>query len=106
MDRMLSYGFGYQLDEFLTYLLRTDVSNQKPLMCRLIQVGNFNTFIRESVSLKGNLSAAPNGASMRPNSPYQRSLVRSRFRGVDVIVYSVPEGKSFIRNLPDSDTWT
>ncbi|PNY27841.1 Uncharacterized protein TCAP_02242 [Tolypocladium capitatum] len=34
---------------------------------------------------------APNGASMRPNSPYQQSLVSWRFRGSAVIVYSVPE---------------
>ncbi|KAG9252686.1 uncharacterized protein F5Z01DRAFT_222684 [Emericellopsis atlantica] len=40
---------------------------------------------------------APNGASMRPNSPYQQSLVSWRFRGDDVIVYGVPEGTA----LPD-----
>ncbi|RSM03313.1 hypothetical protein CEP52_007461 [Fusarium oligoseptatum] len=40
---------------------------------------------------------APNGASMRPNSPYQQSLVSWRFRGNDTIVYSVPEGTT----LPD-----
>ncbi|RNJ56495.1 hypothetical protein D7B24_007215 [Verticillium nonalfalfae] len=34
---------------------------------------------------------APNGASMRPNSPYQQSLVSWRFRGNDTIVYSVAE---------------
>lgn len=36
--------------------------------------------------------AAPNGASMRPNSPYQQSLVSWRFRGGDMLVYAVPEG--------------
>ncbi|QLI68643.1 uncharacterized protein G6M90_00g053790 [Metarhizium brunneum] len=36
--------------------------------------------------------AAPNGASMRPHSPYQQSLVSWRFRGSDMIVYSVPKG--------------
>lgn len=36
--------------------------------------------------------AAPNGASMRPNSPYQQSLVSWRFRGSDMLVYAVPEG--------------
>ncbi|KAK9438136.1 uncharacterized protein VB005_09143 [Metarhizium brunneum] len=41
--------------------------------------------------------AAPNGASMRPNSPYQQSLVSWRFRGSDMIVYSVPKGT----RLPD-----
>ncbi|KAI2611995.1 hypothetical protein GGR54DRAFT_338782 [Hypoxylon sp. NC1633] len=40
---------------------------------------------------------APNGASMRPNSPYQQSLVSWRFRGIDTLVYSVPEGTT----LPD-----
>ncbi|KAG6128453.1 hypothetical protein E4U12_005226 [Claviceps purpurea] len=40
---------------------------------------------------------APNGASMGPNSVYQQSLVSWRFRGSDVIVYSVPKGTS----LPD-----
>ncbi|EEY22221.1 conserved hypothetical protein [Verticillium alfalfae VaMs.102] len=34
---------------------------------------------------------APNGASMRPNSPYQQSLVSWRFHGSDTIVYSVAE---------------
>ncbi|KFG79617.1 hypothetical protein MANI_029713 [Metarhizium anisopliae] len=41
--------------------------------------------------------AAPNGASMRPNSPYQQSLVSWRFRGSDMVVYSVPKGT----RLPD-----
>ncbi|KAI8721662.1 hypothetical protein NCS52_00308300 [Fusarium sp. LHS14.1] len=40
---------------------------------------------------------APNGASLRPNSQYQQSLVSWRFRGNDTIVYSVPEGTT----LPD-----
>jgi hypothetical protein len=35
---------------------------------------------------------APNGASLRPNSPYQQSLVSWRFHGDDVIVYAIPEG--------------
>ncbi|UNI13307.1 hypothetical protein JDV02_000064 [Purpureocillium takamizusanense] len=39
----------------------------------------------------------PNGASMRPNSPYQQSLVSWRFRGDNTIVYAVPEGT----RLPD-----
>ena len=47
--------------------------------------------------LRANLILAPNGASMRPNSPYQQSLVSWRFRGDDVIVYAVPEGTA----LPD-----
>jgi hypothetical protein len=37
-------------------------------------------------------STGPNGASMRPNSEFQRRLV-SRFKGKDVIVYSVPPGQ-------------
>ncbi|KAK8931643.1 hypothetical protein VCV18_000168 [Metarhizium anisopliae] len=44
-----------------------------------------------------NFAVAPNGASMRPNSPYQQSLVSWRFRGSDMIVYSVPKGT----RLPD-----
>ncbi|KAF5120365.1 hypothetical protein E5D57_013719 [Metarhizium anisopliae] len=44
-----------------------------------------------------NFAVAPNGASMRPNSPYQQSLVSWRFRGSDMIVYSVPKGTG----LPD-----
>ncbi|KAG7288366.1 hypothetical protein NEMBOFW57_007897 [Staphylotrichum longicolle] len=35
--------------------------------------------------------SAPNGASMRPNSKYQQSLVRWGFYGDDVIVYAVAE---------------
>ncbi|KND87316.1 hypothetical protein TOPH_08075 [Tolypocladium ophioglossoides CBS 100239] len=34
---------------------------------------------------------APNGASMRPNSPYQQSLVSWRFRGYETIVFLVPK---------------
>ncbi|KAH6640660.1 hypothetical protein F5144DRAFT_561222 [Chaetomium tenue] len=40
---------------------------------------------------------APNGASMRPNSRYQQYLVSWRFRGDDVVVYSIPKDT----NLPD-----
>ncbi|KAG7115895.1 hypothetical protein HYQ46_007330 [Verticillium longisporum] len=42
---------------------------------------------------------APNGASMRPNSPYQQSLVSWRFRGNDTIVYSVAEGTTLPKDL-------
>ncbi|EEU34662.1 uncharacterized protein NECHADRAFT_34809 [Fusarium vanettenii 77-13-4] len=42
---------------------------------------------------------APNGASLRPNSQYQQSLVSWRFRGNDTIVYSVPEGTTLPDNL-------
>ncbi|KAG9254762.1 uncharacterized protein F5Z01DRAFT_681295 [Emericellopsis atlantica] len=42
---------------------------------------------------------APNGASMRPNSPYQQSLVSWRFRGDDVVVYAVPEGTALPTDL-------
>lgn len=34
---------------------------------------------------------------MRPNSPYQQSLVSRRFRGDDVVIYAVPKGTA----LPD-----
>lgn len=30
---------------------------------------------------------------MRPNSPYQQSLVSTRFRGTELIVYAVAKGK-------------
>jgi hypothetical protein len=40
-----------------------------------------------------NLEAAPNGASMRPNSLFQRGLVSS-LKGKNVVVYSVAAGKS------------
>lgn len=60
---------------------------------------NESTYIGRlvSVSLLSNhtdypLPSAPNGASMRPNSPYQQSLVSGRFRGNNVIVYSIPKG--------------
>ncbi|KAK1766563.1 hypothetical protein QBC33DRAFT_104855 [Phialemonium atrogriseum] len=45
----------------------------------------------EPKALDPSTYAAPNGASMRPNSPYQQSLVNWRFRGDDMVVYSVPE---------------
>ncbi|KAI0416977.1 hypothetical protein F5X98DRAFT_375358 [Xylaria grammica] len=40
---------------------------------------------------------APNGASMRPNSPYQQLLVSSSFRGPEVIIYAIAQGTQ----LPD-----
>jgi hypothetical protein len=40
-----------------------------------------------------NLEAAPNGASMRPNSLFQRGLVSS-LKGKNFVVYSVAAGKS------------
>lgn len=46
---------------------------------------------------RADLILAPNGASMRPNSPYQQSLVSWRFQGDDMVVYAVPEGTA----LPD-----
>ncbi|KAG6122916.1 hypothetical protein E4U13_000873 [Claviceps humidiphila] len=51
----------------------------------------------EAKALNPSTYVAPNGASMGPNSVYQQSLVSWRFRGSDVIVYSVPKGTS----LPD-----
>ncbi|KAF9876295.1 hypothetical protein CkaCkLH20_06238 [Colletotrichum karsti] len=42
---------------------------------------------------------APNGASMRPNSPYQQFLVSRRYRGLDTIVYSVPAGTKLPEDL-------
>ncbi|KAM4067046.1 hypothetical protein HRG_001052 [Hirsutella rhossiliensis] len=42
---------------------------------------------------------APNGASMRPNSPYQQHLVSNLFRGDGVIVYSVPAGTQLPQDL-------
>ncbi|OAQ58269.1 hypothetical protein VFPPC_12236 [Pochonia chlamydosporia 170] len=38
----------------------------------------------------------PNGASMRPNSPYQQQLVARLFKGKNVIIYAVPPGKLFL----------
>ncbi|KAH8709597.1 hypothetical protein HC256_009511 [Beauveria bassiana] len=34
---------------------------------------------------------APNGASLRPNSPYQQLLVKKLFKGDDVRIYSIPK---------------
>lgn len=56
-----------------------------------------------------NRALAPNGASMRPNSPYQQSLVSRRFRGHDMIVYSVAKGRlssTFPRVPSSSYRWT
>ncbi|KAM0664869.1 hypothetical protein ACQRIT_000503 [Beauveria bassiana] len=41
---------------------------------------------------------APNGASLRPNSPYQQLLVKKLFKGDDVRIYSIPKGMP----LPES----
>lgn len=41
--------------------------------------------------IKANL--APNGASLRPISPYQQHLVSRLCKGLSVVVYSVPAGK-------------
>ncbi|KAI0972089.1 hypothetical protein F4678DRAFT_68024 [Xylaria arbuscula] len=43
----------------------------------------------EPKALNPQTYVAPNGASLRPNSPYQQSLVSSRFRGSDVIIYGI-----------------
>ncbi|KAI0530188.1 hypothetical protein GGR58DRAFT_524912 [Xylaria digitata] len=51
----------------------------------------------EPKALNPHTYIAPNGASMRPNSPYQQSLVSSRFRGPKVIVYAIARGTQ----LPD-----
>ncbi|KAI1351129.1 hypothetical protein F5Y01DRAFT_134339 [Xylaria sp. FL0043] len=51
----------------------------------------------EPKALNPQTYVAPNGASLRPNSPYQQALVSSRFRGPDVIVYGIAKGTQ----LPD-----
>ncbi|POR34327.1 Uncharacterized protein TPAR_05471, partial [Tolypocladium paradoxum] len=43
-------------------------------------------------SLDPSTYRAPNGASMRPNSPYQQHLASELFHGSDVLVYAVPKG--------------
>ncbi|OAA35513.1 hypothetical protein NOR_07898 [Metarhizium rileyi] len=40
---------------------------------------------------------APNGASLRPNTPYQQLLVKNLFKGHNVQVYAIPRGT----RLPD-----
>lgn len=102
MDLILGYGSGHQLDALSTELLRTDMLNQKPWIRRLIQVGDYykEREKRESGCVDYIFSIAPNGSALRPNSPYQQALVRSRFRGGNVVIYCVPEGKSFVTNLP------
>ncbi|CAI6083446.1 unnamed protein product [Clonostachys chloroleuca] len=42
---------------------------------------------------------APNGVSLRPNSPYQQSLVSWRFRGQDIRIYAVPQGTEIPNDL-------
>ncbi|KAI0467839.1 hypothetical protein F4859DRAFT_517707 [Xylaria cf. heliscus] len=46
----------------------------------------------EPKALNPQVYVGPNGASMRPNSPYQQLLVSSRFRGPDVVVYAIAKG--------------
>ncbi|VUC22351.1 unnamed protein product [Clonostachys rosea] len=41
----------------------------------------------------------PNGVSMRPNSPYQQSLVSWRFTGRDLRVFAVPQGTELPKDL-------
>jgi hypothetical protein len=48
-----------------------------------------------------NYSVAPNGASMRPNSPYQHYLMNV-FEGNNVLVYAVQEGRATARVFPGS----
>lgn len=49
---------------------------------------------------------APNGASLRPNSPYQQSLVSTRFRGPEVVVYGIAKGSIRTPMPPDGDNIT
>ncbi|KAI1078583.1 hypothetical protein F5B20DRAFT_547651 [Whalleya microplaca] len=42
---------------------------------------------------------APNGASMRPNSPYQQALVSWRFKSQNMVVFGVPEGTELPEDL-------
>ncbi|KAI1275389.1 hypothetical protein F5Y07DRAFT_175237 [Xylaria sp. FL0933] len=79
------------------------VNNGRHIKLRVQQPGRhvFDIVTRngrvEPKALDPETYMAPNGASMRPNSPYQQSLVLSRFRGPDVIVYAIAKGTQ----LPD-----
>lgn len=64
----------------------------------------------EPKALNPKTYVGPNGATMRANTPYQQSLLTTRLRGQDVLVYAVPKGVV----LPDdlilvqegSDRWS
>lgn len=47
--------------------------------------------------LRLTLNVAPNGASMRPNSQFQRKMIAG-FPGRQVVVYSIPAGKFIARD--------
>ncbi|MCJ1463596.1 hypothetical protein MMC07_002204 [Pseudocyphellaria aurata] len=49
-------------------------------------------------ALDPNTYAAPNGASMRPNTPKQNNLVKT-LKGADVIVYAIPKGTQLPNGL-------
>ncbi|KAK5936497.1 hypothetical protein PMZ80_011264 [Knufia obscura] len=42
--------------------------------------------------------AAPNGASLRPNTPTQQKLVKD-FKGASIVVYAIPEGTKLPSDL-------
>ena len=48
---------------------------------------------KSCLGFTSNYPVAPNGASMRPNSPYQHYLMNG-FEGNDVLVYAVQEGRA------------
>lgn len=54
-----------------------------------------NVVCNQVCELKLTLNVAPNGASMRPNTAYQRNMIE-RFRAPEAVVYSIPAGLSII----------
>ena len=60
-----------------------------------LQPRRFDVFLEnghvEPKALSPKTYKAPNGMSMRPNSPYQQDLA-GRFQGPDALVYAVPRG--------------
>ncbi|TQV95269.1 hypothetical protein IF1G_06256 [Cordyceps javanica] len=63
---------------------------------------SFDVYVRNGLvqakALAPDTYRAPNGASLRPNSPYQQLLVKKLFKGDDVMIYTIPKGTV----LPDS----
>ncbi|TGJ81760.1 hypothetical protein E0Z10_g7002 [Xylaria hypoxylon] len=60
----------------------------------------------EPKALNQSTYVGPNGILMRPNSPYQQSLVSTRFRGANFIVYAVPKGTDLPEDLLLVHEWS
>ncbi|MCJ1257297.1 hypothetical protein MMC24_005122 [Lignoscripta atroalba] len=75
----------------------------------LTETGTVKPKALDPASYKRGNFLAPNGASLRPNSPYQHHLVKM-FQGGDALIYAVPKGTALPEDLilvhERSDHWS